>query len=214
MKQLARQVLLAEPEEQAEIVGNMMLCSQEVTKAMRHHVYVPTVLAQTRSKVQHRIYNALHAMRLERFSWPEVSQHVKAVWLACSDGGTEKKLRRMKLHTAQYFPHWSTASVDLQADGGISPIGMFGDVSEEHATVDMNPSYHCKGTLHFIEKVLSKMLDALALYPTQRPFISSLCIFFHSQPCRVLFLVEGQVGTPLHGLFKTGPPIIVDTGRD
>ncbi len=68
--------------------------------------------------------------------------------------------------------------------------------------------------MHFIEKVLSKMLDALALYPTQRPFISSLCIFFHSQPCRVLFLVEGQVGTPLHGLFKTGPPIIDDTGRD
>ena len=85
-----------------------------VSEAIEHHACVPTVLGQRQSRLVHKTHNFLHPLWLECNSWGEVKEILEChTDEYTTDGGTEAKLRKGLINTAQHFPWWtgSPASV-------------------------------------------------------------------------------------------------------
>ena len=89
MKHLSKRMLDLPPVDQGEAVDVSKLHARQITESFRHHVNPPTVLAQQRSKLEHKWYNMMHTWRLENWDWPLVARKAKSVFQTCTDGGPE-----------------------------------------------------------------------------------------------------------------------------
>ena len=186
-----------------------------VGTTMHTHVLPPTVLAQKKTKLQHKATNLVHALRLECSNWNVVRKILcELVPFTTTDGGVEKQLRKLDFDSGQVFRWWSPLreALDLDVDA-LLPDGRAESDETAHVHLNMSRTVALKGTWHWLDLVLCHLLDALLFY--DKKFFTSLCGYFNHPPSRQEFRQEADPPlAELEELFKGGPPKIDSTGRD
>ena len=85
-----------------EQIEDSMLLADFVRSTMDRHVMTPVCLSRT--KLQHKVCAFVHSWRTETKDFHKL-KHIlsKQAFQTATDGGTEKKFRKAKINTAQYF---------------------------------------------------------------------------------------------------------------
>jgi len=206
LRSLRFELALANPE---EFVQTSEACKRIIEPALQRHVLVPTVLGQRKAKTKHSFYNYCHSLKLEHYSWQAVAGVLKASFHLVLDGG-ERKIRRCKVYSADYFAWWSRTGTEMRddRDGEFDVEG----AEDEHALLDATGSFTFHGMFHWLEIVLKTTLRKLGGWQENKGFLNSLVIYFHKWSCRQEFLAESDCWE-FEALFRKGPPLL-NGGRD
>ena len=101
---------------------------------------------------------------------------LKASFHLVLDGG-ERKIRRCKVYSADYFVWWSRTGTEMRddRDGEFDVEG----AEDEHALLDATGSFTFHGMFHWLEIVLKTTLRKLGGWQENKGFLNSLVIYFH-----------------------------------
>ena len=187
-----------------------------VSEILKHHVLPLGALGTRRASVAHILHSIMFRLRLECFSWQDVSRFVQQTFSLTADQGTESKIGDVQsLSLSENFPWWCEVSNQQLQEDPLIDVAVHEELCLPETQDPQEPLQALPGFsksvripphFHIIDKVSNSLLSSLKLsWPRIEKGFKSIVVFFHAGHTRRHF-VKLCVPIDVQFLFSSGPP--------